>query len=481
MSQDSNTDSWLRSALAGSGLAAWVWDVPSDTVRLSESWMELLGEAPAETTVSRRDLAALVHPDDLPQVVAVLDSVRHGRTPAYDVEHRVRTRNGRYRWILSRGKVTERDAAGRPLRVTGTNADITPRRRAEELLAARERQLRMITDSVPAMIMELDAGDLIRYCNARYVEYFNLSSETLYGKTIGEAFGTAARERFAVHRDRVHAGNAVTYERVLVLPGRPEARLQIQVVPRLERGGEYTGCYFMVEDITERERLAKMKEDFIRSVTHELRTPLQALRASLDRIAAETGGRKVGEIVHAARTSIERLVRLVNDILDYQRLRAGHKLLGGKERIDLASTVGEAITASESLAREGGVELRLQAPVIPLLLAADPDRVIQLVTNLVANALKHSARGDAVDIAIERRDDCARFSVRDRGPGVPADFQPQLFQQFAQGQAADGKQRAGTGLGLAICKALAEQMNGRTGFEPAEGSGAVFWFELPLG
>jgi len=480
MSQDSSTDSWLRAALAGSGLAAWVWDVQSDTVRLSESWQEMLGEAPAETTVTRRELAALVHPDDLPQVVAVLDSVRHGRTPAYDVEHRIRTSNGRYRWILSRGKVTDRDAAGRPLRVTGTNADITPRRRAEELLATRERQLRQITDSVPAMIMELDAGDLIRYCNARYVEYFNLASETLYGKSIGEAFGKAAQERFAAHRDRVHAGNPATYERVLVLPGRPEARLQIQVVPRLGRGGEYTGCYFMVEDITERERLAKMKEDFIRGVTHELRTPLKAIRASLKQIAAESRGRKIGETVAAARVSVDRLVRLVNDILDYQRVRAGHRLPGNKEGIDLAATVRNAIAESESLARESGVELRLQAPPNPVLLATDPDRVVQLVTNLVANALKHSAKGDAVDIAIERRDSCARVSVRDRGPGVSADFQPQLFQQFAQGQAPDGKLRAGTGLGLAICKALAEQMNGRVGFEPADGPGAVFWFELPI-
>jgi signal transduction histidine kinase len=327
--------------------------------------------------------------------------------------------------------------------------------------------------------MELDAGDLIRYCNARYVDYFKLSSETLHGKTIGEAFGKAAQERFDSQRERVHAGSAVTYERVLVLPDRPEARLQIQVVPRLERDGKYTGCYLMVEDITERERLAKMKEDFIRGVTHELRTPLKAIRASLKQIAAESQGRKIGEIVGAARISVDRLMRLVNDILDYQRLRAGHRLPGNKERFDLAATVKEAIAASESLAREGGVELRLQVPTIPVLIATDPDRVIQLVTNLVANALKHSAKGDAIDIAIERRENCARVSVRDRGPGVSVDFQPQLFQQFAMGQAPDGKQRAGTGLGLAICKALAEQMNGRVGFEPANGPGAVFWFELP--
>jgi PAS domain S-box-containing protein len=477
MSQDSSADSWLRAALAGSDLAAWVWDVPADTVRLTESWMEMLGEPPREVTVQRRELASLVHPDDLPRLLSVLESVRRGRTPAYDIEHRVRAADGKYRWIQSCGKVTERDAAGRPLRVTGTNADITPRRRAEELLAARELQLRLVSDSVPAMIVELDGNDRIRYCNHRYASHFGKSAESLVGSTLAGAVDPGAYERFAEHRDRIRAGQLVAYERVQARPGQPEVQLRIQVVPRIERGSEYAGCTMMIEDMTERQRLAKMKEDFIRSVTHELRTPLQAIRASLDRIAA--GGADLGQTIATARASCERLVRLVNDILDYQRLRAGHRLPGSKERIDLAAQVREAVAASESLAREGGVELRVAEPAVPILIAADPDRVIQLVTNLLANALKHSASGDAVDIGIARGDDCARVSVRDRGPGVAADFQPQLFQQFAQGQAADGKKRSGTGLGLAICKALAEQMNGRIGFEPAEGAGAVFWFELP--
>jgi PAS domain S-box-containing protein len=475
----STDDRWLRGALEGSDLAAWVWDVASDEVRLSESWSQMLGEERREVVVQRRDLAALVHPDDLPRLLAVLDAVRRGRTAAYDVEHRVRVAGGSYRWIQSCGKVAERDAAGQPLRVTGTNADITARRRAEEMLAARELQLRLVSDSVPAMIVELDANDRIRYCNSRYAAFFGKGSEFLVGQTFAQAIDPAAWERYAEHRPRLRAGQTVTYERVVARPDRPEVRLHIQLVPRIERGSEYAGCTLMAEDITERERLAKMKEDFIRSVTHELRTPLQAIRASLDAIAA--GGADTAKTVATARASCDRLVRMVNDILDYQRLRAGHKLPGGAQRVDLGAQVQEALTAGEALAREAGVTLAFAAPAVPILLAADPDRVVQLVTNLVANALKHSAKGDTIDVILERGDGHARVSVRDRGPGVPADFRPQLFQQFAQGQASDGKARAGTGLGLAICKALAEQMNGRVGFEPAEGGGAKFWFELPLG
>jgi len=481
MSRDSATDSWLRAALAGADLAAWVWDVPSDTVKLSESWLEMLGEPPREVTVPRRELAALVHPDDVPRLVSVLDAVRRGRTPAYDVEHRVRAADGEWRWIQSRGKVVDRDDAGRPLRVTGTNADITARRRAEEMLAARELQLRLVSDSVPALIVELDAQDRIRFCNRRYAEFLGKSAELLIGQTLAKAVDQGAWERFSEHRERIRAGRSVSYERVFVRPGRPEAHLHIQVVPRMERGSDYVGCYMMAEDVTERQRLARMREDFMRSVTHELRTPLQAIRAALDRIAAATPDAAHAVAIQSARTSCDRLVRLVNDILDYQRLRAGQRLPSGQEKIDLAAPVREAVAASESLARESGVELFLEAPAMPIMLAADPDRVVQLVTNFVANALKHSARGEAVEIAVSRGETHARVSVRDRGPGVAAEFRSQLFQQFAQGTAADGRQRAGTGLGLAICKALAEQMNGRVGFKQPGGRGAKFWFELPLG
>jgi PAS domain S-box-containing protein len=480
MSRDSEDDRWLREALEGSDLAAWVWDVPSDRVKLSESWQELLGEPRCEITVDRRDLAALVHPDDLPQVVSVLDAVTRGRTAAYDVEHRVRTVDGKYRWIQSRGKVIQRDAAGRPLRLTGTNADITARRRAEELLAARELQLRLVSDSVPAMIVELDAADRIRYCNSKYAAHSGKSAEALVGQDLAQAVSAPAFERFAEHRDAIRRGVPALYERTDVRPGRPEAQLQIQVVPRLQQNGEYLGCYLMIEDITERRRLEKMKEEFIRTVSHELRTPLKSIRASLDRIASGSATGELPGLVATARASCERLVRLVNDILDYQRLRAGHRLPGKAGPLELCAQLQEALAANESLAREAGVSLRLAPPPDPLMVTAIADRVTQLVTNLVANALKHSARGDAVQISLERRADCARVSVRDHGPGVADEFAPQLFQQFAHAPAADGRQREGTGLGLAICKAIAEQMQGRVGFEPAAGGGAVFWFELPL-
>ena len=480
MPQGSPDDSWFRAALEGADLAAWVWDVAADRVTLSESWADILGAPRRETVTSSRELASLVHPDDLPQVLSVLEAAVRGRTPAYDVEHRVRAANGAYRWIQSRGKVAERDAVGRALRLTGTNADITARHRAEEMLAARELQLRLVTDSVPAMIVELDANDRIRYCNSNYAAHSGKSAEALIGQTLVEAIGLSACERFNEHRAVIRRGKPVLYERTDVRPDRPEAQLLIHVVPRMHRNRDYVGCYLMIEDITERRRLEAMKEDFIRTVSHELRMPLKSIRASLDRIASGGATDELPGLVTTARASCERLVRLVNDILDYQRLRAGQLLPGDAGPLDLCAQLREAVAANESLAQEARVSLRLAAPPGPVLVSAIADRVTQLVTNLVGNALKHSAPGDVVEISIERRNGCARVSVRDHGPGVPAGFEPQLFQQFSQAQASDGRRREGTGLGLAICKAIAEQMQGRVGFEPAEGGGAVFWFELPL-
>ncbi len=473
-------DNWALAALEGSDLAAWSWDVAADRVELSISWSELLGETRRLTITSSKNLAALVHPDDLPQVMSVLESAVRGRSPAYDVEHRVRTASGSYRWIQSRGKVLKRDAAGHALLVTGTNADITARRHAEDMLAARELQLRLVVDSVPAMIVEVDADDRIRYANRTFADYFGIEPETVAGQTIGAAVGAAAYERFSAHSERMRRGERIIYERVLVRPGRPDAQLLIRIVPRMHRGYEYLGCYVMLEDVTESRHLERMKEEFINTVSHELRTPLNSIRASLDRIAAGGPAQDLAEVIATARSSCERLVRLVTDILDLQRLRAGQPLPGRAAPLVLADEVRAAAAANESLASEAGVALKVDAPAAPILVAASADRLAQLVTNLVANALKHSSRGGSVDISIERLERSARVSVRDYGPGVPADFEPQLFQKFTHGQAADGKQRGGTGLGLAISKAIAEQMNGRVGFAPADGPGAVFWFELPL-
>jgi len=480
MALDNPPEHWIAVALEGADLAAWLWDVGDDTVHLTASWSGILGEQRRAMAVPSRDLAALVHPGDLPQVQAAVEAVVRGPGDEYDIEHRVRTSNGSYRWIQSRGKVTQRDARGRAMCIAGTNSDITARRRAEEALAARELQLRLVVDNVPAMIAEFDAEDRVRYCNGRWAALHGGTPDTLAGQPLAAAAGAAAYERFKEHSERIRRGETAMYERTIVRPGQPDQQMLVQVVPRMHRMRDYIGCYVMMEDVTERKRLEKMKEEFINTVSHELRTPLNAIRASLDRIGAGAAGDELAQLVATARASSERLVRLVNDILDYQRLRAGEAVpeLRG---LDLAAQVREAAAANESLAREAGVALRVDAPTGRITVAADADRVTQLVTNLVANALKHSARGDAVEIAVAKRDGSGRVSVRDRGPGVPGNFRPRLFTQFSQAQAADGRKRSGTGLGLAICKAIAEQMHGSVGFEPpAQGPGAVFWFELPL-
>ena len=470
--------SWIPAALEGADLAAWVWDVGSDSVTLTASWSSMLGGQRQEMVSTSRDLAQLVHPSDLPQVQSAVDAVLRGPVDEYDVEHRIRTGSGAYRWIQSRGKVVERDAKGRAVRVTGTNSDITARRKAEDALAARELQLRLVVDNVPAMIVEVDADDRIRYCNRSWAECYGIQPEALVGQPLVKAIGAGGYERFHEQRDKLRRGEAVTYERTLVREGKPDAQLLIQVVPRMHRKKTYLGSYVMAEDVTERKKLDRMKEEFISTVSHELRTPLNAIRASLDRIASGGSSEELAQVVATARASSERLVRLVNDILDYQRLRAG-QALPDLRGLELTAQVREAAAANESLAREAGVTLKVNAAG-KIRVAADADRVTQLVTNLVANALSHSSSGDTIEIRVENGPGCARVSVRDHGPGVPQDFQPRLFQQFSQAQAADGKKRGGTGLGLAICKAIAEQMKGRVGFEPpADGRGAIFWFEIP--
>lgn len=241
--------------------------------------------------------------------------------------------------------------------------------------------------------------------------------------------------------------------------------------------------YASGRDITELVQADRLKRELISTVSHELRTPLTSIRGALGLVAAGVTGElpdAAREYVGIALTSCERLGRLVNDMLDLDRMAAGQLDLRLRA-VDLGQVALRAITLSEPRASALGLRLVFSVGQGDLRARADEDRVAQVLENLLSNAIKFSTAGTQVSVRVTRVGGRVRAEVRDRGPGVDPDFRSRIFQRFAQADGSDARASGGSGLGLAICKALVEAMSGVIGFEDAPGGGALFYFELPEG
>ena len=232
---------------------------------------------------------------------------------------------------------------------------------------------------------------------------------------------------------------------------------------------------------TERKRLEQLKDEFVSTVSHELRTPLTSISASLGLLmgnAAGTVPAPMARLLAIAHNNSRRLVRLVDDILDIEKMDAG-RIVFNFRRVEVRSLVAEAIEANRGFAEGYGVRIRLEDAGIAADVRADPDRLLQVVTNLLSNAIKFSVASHEVVVAVEKLTDKVRLTVRDHGPGIPVDFKPLIFQKFAQADAGDARQRGGTGLGLSIVKQIVDRLGGEVGFADADGGGTIFHVQLP--
>jgi signal transduction histidine kinase len=231
----------------------------------------------------------------------------------------------------------------------------------------------------------------------------------------------------------------------------------------------------------ERKRLDRLKDEFVATVSHELRTPLTSIFASLGLLMGKAAGSlpdPMARLLAIAHTNSERLVRLVNDILDIEKMQSG-RVVFNFARVDVRSLVEQAIEGNRELAEGYGVRIRLESANAVCDVRADPDRLAQVVTNLLSNALKFSPALDEVVVAIEEATDVVRISVRDHGGGISADFKPHVFERFAQADATNSRQNGGSGLGLSIVKQIVDRLGGEVGFADAPAGGTIFHVVLP--
>ena len=234
--------------------------------------------------------------------------------------------------------------------------------------------------------------------------------------------------------------------------------------------------------ISESKKVKNLQNEFISMVSHELRTPLTSIRGALKLLLSgalgdfSTDGKKLLEI---ANNNSERLIRLVSEILDIEKMSAG-KMSFNIQPLSLKNLVNDAVKNNQMYAKQLNVNLALDPiDIEEVMIKIDADRFLQIMANLISNAIKYSPKNESVRVNVIRNDKAVRISIIDRGPGIPDEFQTRLFEKFAQANIDASHKQGGTGLGLSITKMLIEKFGGLINFETSK-AGTTFYFDLPI-
>ena len=360
---------------------------------------------------------------------------------------------------------------------------VTTRTALMERLAASAARQQATLDSAIDAIVTLNPSGSVESVNAAGERMFGWPASDLIRRDVGVLIDLADNGEGAFLRRLGESQGALEGGIVREMTARRRDGSTFPVDVALGAMDLPTGRHLVavVRDISERRRVEAMKDAFVSTVSHELRTPLTSIAGSLGLLAGGAAGElpeKASRLIGIAHSNSQRLVRLINDILDVEKLESGRQPMT-MEVLDLRDVARRSVEGVQGYADQLGVVLSLgegePAPV-----RGDMDRLIQVVTNLLSNAAKFSPSGGEVSVGVNPETRIARLSVTDRGPGIPDAFRARIFGKFAQADASDARAKGGTGLGLAIAREIAERHGGRLWFESQEGEGATFHLDLPL-
>ena len=496
----------LDLALRGSRLALWDLEVKSGRVFLSDDWADILGqEDRSSSVVPIASLTSLVHADDLERITVAAVAALKGTTPEYSVEHRIRTASGAWKWIHSHGMVTERSADGRAVRMTGTNADIDERKRAEEAVASAERRLREVTDGIPGAVYQFQwvagaALPRINFVSAGVAEMLGVEPEAVVEDS-GRLFGAVAPEDRAHVLDTLQDAHsrAATHWTADFRIRRSDGRVAWtrSQASRVGVGMDavWNGYWVDISPLVEAEQRLRDARDqaeqanraktaFLAAMSHEIRTPMNAILGMAELLEMGTTNWEHREMLGVINASSQSLLRILNDVLDISKVEAGHLSLHLTAASVPEVVRNVAMTFAEAAKQKG---LTLDWSIDPEIARAhtcDPVRLRQALLNLAGNAVKFTGTGGVSIRAVCRGERAGveqlAITVTDTGIGISPEDQARLFQPFVQADAPASRHRGGTGLGLAISKRLVELMGGSIALESATGVGTSVRIELDL-
>ena len=356
------------------------------------------------------------------------------------------------------------------------------RYRLEQAAHASAAQLHAIFASTADVVLTLDPAGRIKAANAATVGMLGLSSEEVIGRDASAMLGLPGGPDGFHERIGLQHGKLTQPHRLgRVIRHRDGRQIPVDIVLGLMPLQGETEIVAAIRDISEHKAVERLKDEFVSTVSHELRTPLTAVVGSLGLLRAGA----VGELPDAARRLVEiaennsrRLIRLINDILDIEKIGSG-RMHFDSAPLNLARMLDDAIEGSRGLADIKGVKLKLSVTERPLIVHGDTDRLLQVVTNLLSNAIRFSPEGGTVHASVVRQEGNAVVAIEDEGPGISPEFGSRIFERFSQ--STEGAVIAGgTGLGLAISREIIVAHEGRIWFDEVAGGGARLLFSLPI-
>jgi PAS domain S-box-containing protein len=478
----------LRAALDASSTSTWEWDVHTNAVDCDEGLYRLFGVDPAQRSGSFELFVSHIHPDDRDRVIA---AARRCAAEGVDLDEEFRTvrSDGTIRWAVDKGKVVIGDD-GKPSRLIGACVDITERR-------VREEQFHALAESIPQLAWMADAEGAIYWYNQRWYEYT--------GTTLAEVRGwgwTAVHHPDHVARvvERIqHSWNTGDpWEDTFPLRGK-DGRYRwflSRAQPIRDADGKIVRWFGTNTDINElreaelardhalaqAEVANRAKSEFLAAMSHDLRTPLNAIGGYADLVADGIYG-PVTDAQHAAMGRIRRakdhLLALINDILNFARIEAGRVDLHIDD-VSLNDAISSAVAMIEPQAARKGLSLRTCLSTDDVRVRADWERLTQILTNLLTNAVKFTIAG-SITVELDIGESAVYIAVRDTGRGIPVAKLATVFEPFVQVGSSAEEQRQGVGLGLAISRKLARAMGGDLTVQSVLSEGTTFTLRIPRG
>ena len=486
-------------ALEGSGDGVWDWNIPEGKQYMSDRAKNMLGFDAEEALTDIKKWDQRIHPEERERSDKAVKDYFEGKTSGYKIEKRIKCKDGHYKWILDRGKIVEWDDLGKPLRMIGTQSDITDRKEAEFLIKENEEKFRSLYELSPIGIGLIDVESLkfISANNALLVSTgYNLDelNEFNCGDLTSKAFFEKQKEHFDTFME---SGVFEPFENEFIRKDGKAFPVLINGVRMKDASGKEV-LLSTIQDITRRKEMEnslvdaklkaeaanKSKSEFLANMSHEIRTPLNGVIGFTDLLMKTDLTKSQEKYMQTVYYSANTLLDLINDILDFSKIEAG-KLELSNERTDLIELCGQTIDIIKHQAHKKDLEVLLNiSPEINRFIYADPIRIRQIITNLLGNAIKFTEKGE-VELKIEaipcdnNSDEMLyTFSIRDTGIGIAANNLQKVFKAFDQEDSSTTRKYGGTGLGLTISNKLLGLMESKLEVKSELGVGSVFSFAI---